>query len=209
METLMSYRQYKFQTHSGRHVALRRVVLQDQANLIRFLQQLSDQSRYLRYMSGRPWTPVLLEAEATRMARGHTWPRVTLLVTTIVAGEEAIVAVGELVRAEHSKALADVAFVVHDDFQGDGIGRVLAEWVVAVAQTTGVTTLSVDTHATNEAMRRLARRMGTVASTAASYGEVRMLITPPADGESPASKRLDCGSTMRTAILYCATPEKQ
>jgi GNAT superfamily N-acetyltransferase len=183
--------------------------LQDQADLVRFLQQLSDQTRWMRYMSGRPWTPALLEAEAGRMARGQTWPRVTLLVTALVAGEEAIIAVGELIRAEHTRTLADIAFVVRDDFQGDGIGSVLAEWIVAVAQTTGVTTLRVDMHASNEPMRRLARRMGNVSSAVVSFGEVQMLITPPSDGEKPAAKRLDCGSTMKSAILNCATIEKR
>jgi GNAT superfamily N-acetyltransferase len=201
MQTMTSYRQYKFQTRLGRRVALRRVMLQDQANLVRFLQQLSERTRWLRYLTGRPWTPALLEAEAGRIARGHAWPRVTLVVTTQLADEEAIIAVGELIRAEHSHTLADVAFVVHDDFQGDGIGGVLAEWVAAVAQTTGVTTLRVDMHASNDAMRHLARRMGEGASAVVSAGEVQMLITLPSEVDRPASKRLDCGSTMKSAIL--------
>jgi acetyltransferase len=70
-----------------------------------------------------------------------------------------LVGVGRLVAGAGRKS-AEVAFLVVDDWQGKGVGTILAEYCLEVARQWGFKRLSASTSADNCRMLRIFRRMG-------------------------------------------------
>ena len=167
---------FQFTTYSGRPVTVQRVQTDDTVRLREFLYALSDQTRRLRYCNGRPATPEWITIEAKRMASGHQWPHITLLATIEEQGEQEIIAVAELVVDRQLPSQADVAFVIADKLQGEGVGTQLAVRLVDIAQTVGVNRLCADLLAENQAMKRLLHHMGRVHTLSVSYGEIQALV---------------------------------
>lgn len=190
--------QCTFQTPDGQRLSLRRVATRDRANLIHFLQQLSERTRWQRYMTGGFWTRDLLEREVDRLMRGNGDPNVCLVVTAQRTTHEEIIAVGELLRTETSSTWAEVALTVRDDFQHHGIGRKLTEELAAIASARGITTFRVHTIPTNAPVMQLVRRFGHIARWDMHHGELQMHVTPLSTGASslPPARPNDLGQPL-------------
>lgn len=165
------YDDQAFVTRAGLPLTLRRVMPEDAAALVDLLSRLSERTRMLRYFTPRPFSLELAWVEAERMVRGHAGDALTLVLASSRVGTDELFAVAELVPDAHDPGLATLALVVRDDYQGQGLGRVLAEQIVRWARQAGKTTLRVDLLDENRAMRRLLDRLGAPYTTTTSYGE--------------------------------------
>jgi CRP-like cAMP-binding protein len=76
--------------------------------------------------------------------------------------EGPVVADARFVREENDPAVAEVAFIVGDDYQGRGIGTVLMEALVVAANFTGVQRFTARVLTDNHAMRAILDRYGAV-----------------------------------------------
>ena len=120
-----------------------------------FVRALSLESRYQRMLSGgTKVTPEWIDS-MTHIDYQH---HMAFAVTTVVDGVEQFVGVGRYVVDSH-KSTADIALVLADAWQGQGLGRRLLATLLEHAQTAGVREAVGVVLATNKAMLRLARSM--------------------------------------------------
>jgi acetyltransferase len=171
-------------TRSGQHRMVRQAVLGDVWLLVDLLCRISDRTRQLRYMTSRRPSAELVWEEASRMARGITRDHVTLIASVHVQGRERAVAVAEWVRDRQNPTAGEIAIVVSDDEQRQGIGATLMRQLVQSAQQGGLTQLRADMMAENQAMLRLLRGLGLPLAISTSYGETQAIVRLRPSAES-------------------------
>jgi RimJ/RimL family protein N-acetyltransferase len=168
-----------FRTRRGHSIAARQVQADDAGLLAGMLGQLSRRTLYLRYMSGRHFSADVIWNEAMRMARGFSADHTTLVATLQSNGSEQAIAIAELVRDQHDQAAGEIALVVRDDQQQQGIGGFLLARLIHVAQHSGITDLSANMLAENKAMLRLIRAQGLAYTARAGGGEIQVHVSIP------------------------------
>jgi RimJ/RimL family protein N-acetyltransferase len=176
-----------FRTLRGQLVATRQAMAADTLLLAELLCRLSERARRLRYMSSRHFSAEAIWSEAVRMAQGRS-PDHTTLVATIRPNEyDEAVAVAELVRDRHDLTVGEIALVVRDDEQRQGIGSFLLWRLLRVAQLNGITSLNASMLAENSAMLRLIYALGLPYTAATRYGETQVIVRVPAQPKVLAS----------------------
>jgi acetyltransferase len=174
------FQPFLFQTLRGRPVAMRQVTSADTFLLADLLCQLSEHTRHLRYLAPRAMVGEVLWREAARMAQGRTDDHITLVVVAQGSEPAEAIGVGELVRDEQAPATAEIAVVVRDDQQSQGIGSFLLWQLVCAAQQSGISRLYADMLAENQSMLRLIRGLRLPYTATTLYGETRAIISVPA-----------------------------
>jgi GNAT superfamily N-acetyltransferase len=140
----------------GTPVVIRPIAPMDRRRHWRFICSLSLQTRYHRLMSAR----CLLPGELRRMVEIDYRREMALVVLTRIGHEEQQLGVARFVREDEGSGAAEFAIVVADAWQRRGIGRRLLLSLRRAATAAGVTRMGGITLATNDAMLRLARRLG-------------------------------------------------
>jgi acetyltransferase len=121
-----------------------------------FVCALSFESRYQRMLSGgTKVTPEWIDSMTHIDYRRH----MAFAVTTAINGAEQFIGVGRYV-ADAVKSSAEVALVLADAWQGQGLGRRLLETLLEHAASAGIREAVGVVLATNVAMLRLARSLG-------------------------------------------------
>jgi RimJ/RimL family protein N-acetyltransferase len=167
-----------FQTRDGLAYTLRRVTPADVGLLDEFVCRLSERTRWLRFMTGRPCSPEFVDAEVARMVAGATGDSITLIVTEARGGSGALVAVAELV-CDRESGIGEVGLVVMDDAQRKGIGSLLLRQLLQIAQELGLTYLHGDMFAENYAMRRLIQALRLPYTATIQAGEMHIIVRVP------------------------------
>src|SRR5262245_27159056 len=117
----------------GTTLRLRAATRGDAAGLLRFVEQLSPESRHFRFHGLPRVGPRLVEPFLD-----PDWEERGALVGTLASGEgERIVALGTWSRLRERSA-AEAAFAVDDEFQGHGIGTRLVEQLAGLAAEAGI-----------------------------------------------------------------------
>lgn len=153
-------------TPKGVAVHLRPIRPEDAPKLVAFHSSLSAQSVYLRFFS---FHPVLTAREVERFTHVDYVDRLAL----VVEHGTRLVAVGRFDRVPGTRR-AEVAFVVDDDFQHQGIGTLLADELAAAARARGIDEFVADTLAENTSMLEMFRRMGFPVRSSYEEGLVRV-----------------------------------
>lgn len=173
-----------FQSATGQAILMRPAMLHDTSALADLLAQISDESWYRRYLSPRPRDRTMISTIAQRMTHASTLWRRTLLATTQTSEGEMVHGVAELVRDPLMPYVAEIAVVVRDDVQNQGIGSALASWVVDIARRMGLTTLRADLLASNRGAQRLLRHLDLPYSTTVSSGEMLVFMQLQAQNDA-------------------------
>jgi GNAT superfamily N-acetyltransferase len=140
----------KWRLSGGIEVSVRSVESGDAPRLLRFFQDLSSQSRYLRFLSH---LPALSTEVLDGLIKADGPDHLGLVVLT--RGEGAIVADARLARIATGEA--EFALVVADGWQAKGIGRRLLAKIIDVARMSGYATLQADYLSENRRMIGLLR----------------------------------------------------
>jgi acetyltransferase len=148
-----------FHTQHGERVHMRAVVPYDRALLTDLLVRLSDATRWLRYFSSGTKSFVLAGQEATRMAQRRTDDRAALVATIRHGDVEEAIAVAEVVRDQRTATVGELAIVVRDDYQAQGVGSALGGQLVQIARAIGITTVRAEILFENRAAQRLMCRV--------------------------------------------------
>jgi len=141
---------------SGESLSVRPVRHDDGALEEAFVRALSLESRYQRMLSGgTKVTPEWIDSMTHIDYHRH----MAFAVATVIGGIEQFVGVGRYV-VDAATFSADIALVLADAWQGQGLGRRLLETLLEHARSAGVREAVGVVLATNVAMLRLARSMG-------------------------------------------------
>jgi GNAT superfamily N-acetyltransferase len=173
----------------GTVVLMRPLVPADRAWFAEWVAQLSEQSRYLRFLHHLDrLSPSMLDRLVDDVdGRCHV-----ALVALVPAGEAPTlpfwtdpavmpVAVGRFIREQADATDAEVAYAVTDAWQGRGVGGLLLDSLVTRALALGVTRFTARVHAENHRSLRLLRHAGR-AQVRYEDGELQVevaLVLPP------------------------------
>lgn len=168
----------------GRAVVLRLIRPDDKALLRRGFLALSPESRYRRFFSPKQDLSsdelrYLTEVDGVRhFALGALTP-----------DEADGLGVARFIQLDGEPGVAEAAIAVADHAQGQGLGSLLFQRLVAAAIERGVARFRCEMLGTNAGMAELARSLATVASVEVASGVVRMELDLPVLGpEHPAAE---------------------
>lgn len=169
----------RFHSRQGQLVTARLATMVDTFLVADLIGRLSVRTRQLRYMSLRHFSADETWREAVRMTQSDPQEHLTLVATTRRNQFEQAIAVAELVRDQYDGASAEIALVVHDDAQRQGIGGFLLAWLARLAYRSGITTLNASMLAENKAMLGLIAALELPYTAKTSYGETQVLVSIP------------------------------
>jgi len=153
----------------GSTVCLRGAAESDVPALQEFLESLSADSRYHRFMG----LPALTESRVRALATSDS-TRGTALV---VEARGRIVAFAGFYRDAQHQNRAEVAFVVSDALQGHGIGTRLLERLAAIAREHGIDTFDADVLGDNRRMLEVFRESGFGMAARVEHGVYRVTLS--------------------------------
>jgi acyl-CoA hydrolase/GNAT superfamily N-acetyltransferase len=135
----------------GRRVFIRPIRLTDEPPLREMFYALSEETVYHRFFQVLPTMPHRKLQEWLRVDYER---QMVIVVTSGLEGDEAIVAVARYDLDERTN-LAEVAFVVRDDFQGHHLATHLLARLIEVARANGIAGFTASVLADNMAMLRV------------------------------------------------------
>jgi GNAT superfamily N-acetyltransferase len=162
----------------GTVVTFRAVRPDDRERIVLAFGKLEPETVYSRFFSHKE---SLSEDELDRIA-ATDFARNVMLLTTIGDGEgEVVVAAGNysISDVEPGAIVAEVAFVVEDDYQGRGIASRLLEHLVQIASANGIARFHADVLHGNAAMLGVFARSGLPAHRSVDRGVVRLAMSLP------------------------------
>lgn len=143
-------------TKTGLRLFLRPVKISDEPLLKDFFYSLSDQSIYRRFISARRDMPHERLQEFVII----DYTKETVILASIVDGsKELVVGVGQYGIDENTHT-AEVAFVVRDDHQNQGIGTLLLTQLTTLAKREGLLGFTAEVLVDNRAMLHVFEKMG-------------------------------------------------
>ncbi len=140
---------------TGLSLLLRPVKISDEGLLKDFFYSMSDKSLYTRFFTSMPYISHKLLQEF--VAVDYTTQMVILAVFEENIKEK-VVGIGQY-KANRDTLIADMAFAVRDEFQGNGIGGMLVNYISSIALKEGMLGLTADVLAENKSMIHLISRI--------------------------------------------------
>jgi GNAT superfamily N-acetyltransferase len=182
---------HRYITKDGRQLQLRLMQAADADRLVEFFYRLSPESRWRRFhIATEQLDQATVAARAKNLAAVDNWQREGAVVAlycdpqstvaSAVAGEPTaqIVGVARLARASGNEAGAgaEIAVVVRDDFQQQGVGQVLLEQLVGLARRMEITHLHADVQADNAPALRVLKKLGLPITTQTRYAHTETTL---------------------------------
>jgi len=152
-EELETYRT----TKSGLEIFLRPVKISDEPLLKDFFRLLSNESLRRRFLGGLKSMPH--ERLQKFVVIDYTQAIVILAILKSEEGKEEVIGVGQY-SIDQAAHVADVAFAVRDDYQGQGTGAQLLMYLTYLAKKRGLLGFTADVSADNRRMLHLFESMG-------------------------------------------------
>lgn len=154
-------RRRPFFSTRGRLFVNRLVADGDVGGIAELLAGLSARSLYLRYGMPMPRMPAESAArEAARLGQVSSADRLSAVAVAWSQGQEQVIAVAELACEPGSADAPELALVVADAYQREGVGSALCGYLVGVARRQGLSALRAMALAENTAVRRMVARSG-------------------------------------------------
>ena len=142
-----------FELDGGERVLIRPIEPGDKHRLVNGLRQLSEESIRKRFLAAKP----RFTASELRYLTEVDGANHIALVAVLEDDPEQLVAVARCVRLPDRPATAEMAIVVGDPWQGQGLGRELARRLADAALAVGIRRFAATMLGDNEAARRLMR----------------------------------------------------
>lgn len=142
----------------GRTVLLRPIRPDDAPRLQEGFARLSPESIYLRFLEAASG---LSDAQARHLATVDYQERMAMVGSVQEDGQERLVAVARYgLLAGGEPGLAEAAIVVRDDYQGQGLGKILIKRLLQYGRRHGVKTLVATVHSSNARILRFITKSG-------------------------------------------------
>ena len=146
--------------------------------------RLSPESRYRRFLSAKP---ELTGADVRYLVEVDGIDHIALVATQPSLPGEPIVAVARCVRVPSSPDTGEVAIVVADALQGNGVGARLVRQLAELAVGQGITRFRATMLSENLAIQRLLTGLAAGPVTWTHYGETTELELPLPGAQSLAA----------------------
>jgi RimJ/RimL family protein N-acetyltransferase len=157
---------------SGSRVLIRPIAADDKAKLARGLRQLSEESIRKRFLAAKPrFTSAELRYLTEVDGRNHI-----ALVAVLEDDPDQLVAVARCVRLPDRVATAEMAIVVGDPWQNQGLGRAMATALADAARAVGIRRFAATMLGDNEPARRLMRTFARRLEEGQMSGGVREVL---------------------------------
>jgi acetyltransferase len=176
-----------FVSTRGRLIVNRLVTAGDVGAIAELLSGLSARSLYLRY--GMPMPRMLPESaaqEAARLGQARSAHQLSAVAVVCLQGREQLIGVAELAHEPGRADAPEIALVVADAYQREGIGSALCAYLVGAARRQGLTALRIMALAENTAVRRMIARSGAPYTAETRQGMTTIQID--LRGASPANE---------------------
>ena len=146
---------------NGNQVTIRPIRPEDEPLMVKFHETLSDRSVYLRYFASLSLSRRVAHERLLRICFGDYDREIALVAerSDPATGDRAIVAVGRMNKL-HDKNEAEVAVLVSDLYQNQGLGYELLRRVVQIARDEKLTRVSAEMMPDNLAMQVIMKRIG-------------------------------------------------
>ncbi len=169
---------------NGRSVELRPARLSDEEALQDLFYRLSDDSTYRRFMAYKNVHP---HAEMQALVDWDQDRNMALLATVKEGAEERILAMARY-DVDPRTNLADIAFVVRDEWQGRGLGTQLMQRMSEIARARGVSGFTADVLESNKPMLMVFHKSGLEVRSETEGGtrHLTLLFENDEDTEPPA-----------------------
>lgn len=138
---------------SGREVGIRPIQADDGPRLQAAYERLTPQTKYRRFLAVKPR---LTGADLRYLTRVDGTDHVALAATPLDQPDR-IIAVARFVRLREHPEAAELAIVVGDPYQGEGLGSELLERLAEAALARGIAVLKATVLADNVPVHRLLR----------------------------------------------------
>jgi GNAT superfamily N-acetyltransferase len=155
----------------GRRVEIRAVRPDDEVGLLAAIERTSAQSLYRRFFGAKR---DFSEKERAFFLNVDFINHVALVAVVEAENRAVIVAGGRYVALR--PGVAEIAFVVVDDFQRHGIGAVLLRHLVAIARSAGLKELVAEVLPENISMLKVFEKSGLKLSTKREPGVVHVAL---------------------------------
>jgi acetyltransferase len=162
----------EIQLRDGSHALLRPIRPEDETKIADFHNGLSERTVYLRYLQFLKFEERISHERLARVCFNDYSRELAL----VVEQNEAILGVGRLQRNPLRRSEAEVAFLVRDQSQGQGIGKALVENIIAVARAEGLERLTAELLSDNTPMRTLLERQRFQTKLASDGQTLRALL---------------------------------
>jgi acetyltransferase len=145
----------------GTQVTIRPIRPEDETLMVKFHETLSDRSVYLRYFSSLSLRRRVAHERLLRICFGDYDREMVLVAERIDSdmGERRIIGVGRMTKL-HAKNEAEVAALVSDQYQHQGLGLELIRRVVDIARNEKISQVSAEMLPDNMGMQAVFRRVG-------------------------------------------------
>jgi RimJ/RimL family protein N-acetyltransferase len=155
----------------GRPIRIRSLRANDESGMLAAIDKTNAESLRRRFfVSKRGFS----ETEKAFFMHIDFVDHVALVVEIDENGRPPIIGGGRYIVAEPGKA--EVAFVVVDSYQGQGIGALLTQHLVALARQAGLEELAADVLPENAAMRRVLGKFGFKAGRSSDPQVIHMIL---------------------------------
>jgi len=167
-----------FLSTRGRLIVNRLVAAGDVGPIAELLTGLSARSLFLRYGMPMPrMAPESAAREAARLGQLHSSHQLTAVALERAQGLEQVIGVAEVAREPGGADVPEIALVVADAYQREGIGSALCAYLIAAARRQGLAALRAMALAENTAVRRMVARSGAPYTVETRHGMTTIQIS--------------------------------
>jgi RimJ/RimL family protein N-acetyltransferase len=144
---------------NGESVTIRAIRPEDKEKIVQAFQNLEQESIYTRLFS---FKKELTDSDLTRITEVDFDKEVALVVTRGTGKDEIIIGSGRYVifGGTPEGPHAEVAFLVEEDYQGQGMARIIISHLTAIARSRGLTAFEAEVLPKNKAMLTAFARCG-------------------------------------------------
>jgi acetyltransferase len=146
---------------NGTEVTLRPIRPEDEPSMVKFHETLSDRSVYLRYFYSLSLSSRVAHDRLVRICFVDYDREMAIVADSqdVNTGQHRILGVGRLVKS-HAKNEGEVAVLVSDACQNQGLGTELFHRVIQIARDEKLSRVDAEILPDNFAMKKIARKLG-------------------------------------------------
>ncbi|HMO56265.1 MAG TPA: GNAT family N-acetyltransferase [Roseiflexaceae bacterium] len=164
-------------TKRGRSVQIRHTTPDDSPLLVDLYHRLSPETRRLRFFTALPDLPdAVLLRHARAMTNFEPELQAMLIALVVEEGETRAVGVVHVARERNDPGTAELAIVIRDDYQREGLGAAMLDLLIQIALVRGIKRLRAVSMAANVGIQQLIRRLGHPVKTHIAHGEIEQVI---------------------------------